>query len=315
MKYFAVGTMTMDLGDAPESGNVRDNRGNPARPSFGGAGGIILLVLNLLLRSGSPRIAIGGIGIMVVLFLCVIFGQGLFVGQPDQGDRPEQGNRAPINQPGKGDTTLVFTRKVVGTTEAVWQEEFRKMGRTYVPPQMELFSEGVRTGCGFAPSAVGPFYCPKDKTVYLDPTFFDELENKLGGSKAEFSRAYVIAHEVAHHVQNLLGYMEKRGRGDENDFSVRLELQADYLAGVWAHHGQRKFNFIEPGDVEAAIKSANAIGDDRLQQRSGGFVHPEKFTHGTSEQRVRWFKTGMKTGDASKATLDHFFQVRSSREL
>jgi predicted metalloprotease len=180
---------------------------------------------------------------------------------------------------------------------------------------MELFSDQVRTGCGVAPSAVGPFYCPKDRTVYLDPTFFDELERKLGGSKGEFSQAYVIAYEVGHHVQNLLGYMAKRNTMEEHDFSVRLELQADYLAGVWAHHGQKTFKFIEPGDVESAIKSANAIGDDRLQKRSGGFVHPEKFTHGTSAQRVKYFSEGMRSGDASQKKLDYFFEVRRSRDL
>jgi predicted metalloprotease len=230
-------------------------------------------------------------------------------------DAPQPGNQQPAQRTPRDEKTLVFTRKVLGTTEAVWKEEFRKMGKTYVPPQLELFSDRVRTGCGVAPSAVGPFYCPNDRTVSLDPTFFDELERKLGGSKGEFSQAYVIAHEVGHHVQNLLGYMSRRGSREDNDFSVRLELQADYLAGVWAHHGQRKFNFIEPGDVASAIQSANAIGDDRLQRRSGGWVHPEKFTHGTSQQRVRWFQQGLRTGDASKQTLDRFFTVRSSREL
>jgi uncharacterized protein len=227
---------------------------------------------------------------------------------------PQQ-NNAPAPGGGGDKKTFIFVKKVLGTTEAVWSEEFQKHGRTYTPPHLELFSDRVQTGCGLAPAAVGPFYCPNDKKVYLDPTFFDELEQKLGGSRAEFSQAYVIAHEVGHHVQNLLGYMDRKGRMEEHDFSVRLELQADYLAGVWAHYGQKMFHFIEPGDVESAIKSANAIGDDRLQQRSGGFVHPEKFTHGTSEQRVKWFTDGLKTGDVSKRKLDHFFEVRSSREL
>jgi predicted metalloprotease len=171
---------------------------------------------------------------------------------------------------------------------------------------MVLFTAEVQTGCGNAPSAVGPFYCPADRTVYLDPTFFDELQNKLGGSKADFSNAYVIAHEVGHHVQNLLGYSRivegKRRTLDKagyNQWSVRLELQADYLAGVWAYYGQKKFNFIQPGDVEGAIQSANAIGDDRLQRRAGGFSSPENYTHGTSEQRVRWFRQGLDTGDLS----------------
>jgi len=275
----------MDLGNAPESGNVRDRRGM------------------------GPKLAIGGLGGIVLMVLGLIFGRDLL---PDGAD---PGNRDPQHDAAKDEKTLVFTRKVLGTTEVVWKEQFQKMGKRYAPPELELFSKQVRTGCGVAPSSVGPFYCPKDRTVYLDPTFFDELERKLGGSKGEFSQAYVIAHEVGHHVQNLLGYMNKRSSMEEHDFSVRLELQADYLAGVWAYHGQQTFRFIEPGDVESAIKSANAIGDDRLQKRSGGFVHPEKFTHGTSEQRVRWFKQGLRTGDATKPTLDHFFEVASSRKL
>ena len=165
-----------------------------------------------------------------------------------------------------------------------------------------------------APAEVGPFYCPADKTMYLDPTFFHELERRLGGSKAEFSQAYVIAHENGHHVQNLLGYSqrvdEKRGTRQENEYSLRLELMADYLAGVWAHHGQKQFNFIESGDIEAALTSAKAIGDDRMQKRSGGFVHPEKFNHGTSRQRVAAFQAGFQSGNASRAKLDQFFTVR-----
>lgn len=271
----------MDLNEAPESGNVTDSRGLGTKLAIGGGGGLLLLILGLI-----------------------------FGGDVTQLVPPAQQNAAPPDQ-----KTLVFTKKVLGTTEEVWGEEFHKMGKRYQPPELELFSDQVRTGCGVAPSQVGPFYCPNDRKVYLDPTFFNELEQKLGGSRAEFSQAYVIAHEVGHHVQNLLGYMDHRPSEHDNDFSVRLELQADYLAGVWAYHGQRKFHFIEPGDVESAIQSANAIGDDRLQRRAGGFVHPEKFTHGTSAQRVRWFKEGLKTGDASKATLDHFFKARSSRDL
>jgi predicted metalloprotease len=173
---------------------------------------------------------------------------------------------------------------------------------------MVLFSERVETGCGSAPSAVGPFYCPADKTLYLDPTFFDELQDRLGGSKGEFSQAYVIAHEVGHHVQNLLGYSKlvhqkeqaASSKAEANTWSVRLELQADYLAGVWAHHGQEEFQFIEPGDIESAIKTANAIGDDRLQKRATGFTSPEKYTHGTSEQRIKWFRAGFETGNLHK---------------
>ena len=280
----------MNLGDAPESSNVEDSRGMGTKLAIGGGGGVVLLILGLI-------------------FGVDLTGQN--PGQPNNAPR----NTVPVNRAARDEKTLVFTKKILGTTEAVWKAEFSKMGQNYSPPHLALFSDQVQTGCGLAPAAVGPFYCPADRKVYLDPTFFEELERKLGGSKGEFSQAYVIAHEVGHHVQNLLGYPARKGRMEEHDFSVRLELQADYLAGVWAFHGQKMFNFIEPGDVESAIKSANAIGDDRLQQRSGGFVHPEKFTHGTSAQRVKSFKDGLRTGDASKKTLDHFFEVRSSKEL
>ncbi len=274
----------MQLGGAPESGNVTDSRGAGGVMALGG-GGIVLAILGL------------------------IFGVDL------GGGGGNQGGGGP-----KDEKTFVFTKRVLGTTEAVWGDEFPKQyGQKYRAPKLKLFSSQVRTGCGTAPSAVGPFYCPADQTVYIDPTFFNDLEKKLGGSKAEFSQAYVIAHEVGHHVQKLLGYSarvdEARGSSRENDMSVRLELQADYLAGVWANKGQQKFKFIEPGDVESAITSARAIGDDRLQKRSGGFVHPEKFTHGTSAQRVRWFQDGLKTGDASKKKLDYFFSVPSSKDL
>jgi len=201
-----------------------------------------------------------------------------------------------------------FNSKILRFTEKVWADEFRRVGKQYTAPRMVLFEENVVTGCGSAPSAVGPFYCPADQTVYLDPTFFTELETKLKGSKAEFSQAYVVAHEVGHHVQNLLGYSklveQKRrsaNRAEYNRLSVRLELQADYLAGVWAYHGQQQFHFIEQGDIESAIKTANAIGDDRLQRNSRGFTSPESYTHGTSEQRVKWFKLGLKTGNLSLA--------------
>ncbi len=201
-----------------------------------------------------------------------------------------------------------FNSKILRFTEKVWTDEFRRVGKQYTAPRMVLFEENVDTGCGRAPSAVGPFYCPADQTVYLDPTFFTELETKLKGSKAEFSQAYVVAHEVGHHVQNLLGYSklveQKRrsaNRAEYNRLSVRLELQADYLAGVWAYHGQQQFHFIEQGDIESAIKTANAIGDDRLQRNSRGFTSPESYTHGTSEQRVKWFKLGLKTGNLSLA--------------
>ena len=255
------------------------------------------------MRGMGGKLAIGGgAGAVLLVVLSLIFGVDLTGG----GGGPGASDAPPDKK------TLVFTKKVLGTTEKVWDEEFRKMGRRLDPPQLKLFSTRVRTKCGVAPSEVGPFYCPADQTVYIDPTFFNELDNRLGGSKADFSKAYVIAHEVGHHVQRLLGY---KAAAHDNDASVRLELQADYLAGVWANHGQKIFHFIEPGDVESAIKTANAIGDDRLQKRAGRFVDPEKFTHGTSKQRTKWFLDGLKTGDASKRKLNHFFDVPSSQDL
>jgi predicted metalloprotease len=264
----------MRLDDAPESGNVIDSRGIGGKLAIGGgAAGIVLAILGL------------------------IFGVDL------GGGRQAVGPSAPPDQ-----ETLTFTKKVLGATEQVWTERFRKMGKPYRKPQLELFSDRVRTGCGVAPSEVGPFYCPADEKVYIDPSFFNELEQKLGGSKADFSKAYVIAHEVGHHVQKLLGYSE-RVQAHDNKASVRLELQADYLAGVWAHYADRKYRILEPGDVAEAIKTTRSIGDDRLQKRAGGFVHPEKFTHGTAEQRTYFFLHGLKDGDDSKETLDKFFEV------
>jgi uncharacterized protein len=256
---------------------------------------------------GKAGVAIGGIGGLLLLLIGAYFGidpqqlnqlignAQVGGGGNDQAERPLTAEEA---KSGK------FTATILRFTEKVWDEQFQRAGKTYQYPHMVLFSQQVQTGCGTAPSAVGPFYCPADQTVYLDPTFFDELQRRLGGSKAEFSQAYVIAHEVGHHVQNLLGYSrivdEKRRtlpKAESNRWSVRLELQADYLAGVWAYYGQKDFNFIEPGDIESAIRSANAIGDDRLQRNATGFVSPEKFTHGTSAQRVRWFRRGLETGD------------------
>lgn len=286
----------MRLDNAPESGNVEDRRGMGGKLAIGGGAGVVLLILSL------------------------VFGVDLTGGK---------GGRAPVadNPAARDEATTAFNRRVLGTVEEVWKDEFAKHQRDYKvawrPAKIVLFSEAVDTGCGRAPSAVGPFYCPADEKIYIDPTFYDELERKLGGSKADFSKAYVIAHEAGHHVQNLLGYnrrvanARRGGEQEGNEASVRLELMADYLAGVWAYSGQRKFQFIEPGDVEAAITSAKAIGDDRLQKRSGGFIHPEKFTHGTSRQRVYFFTKGLKTGDAAKATLDRFFDVpmRSNGEI
>ncbi len=275
-------------------------------------------------RIKPQGLAIGGGGLLLLLLLGYLFGvdpgeltkllgDANLNGQPGAQGQAEDRPLTPEEQ-----RTQAFVGSVLKFTEVVWDEQFRKAGREYQKPKMVLFSESVQTGCGVAPAAVGPFYCPADKTVYLDPTFFDELEQSLGGSKAEFSQAYVIAHEVGHHVQNLLGYsdiVDKKRRTlpkeEFNEWSVRLELQADYLAGVWAYYGQQKFQFIEPGDVEAAIQSARAIGDDRLQRRSSGFTSPENYTHGTSEQRVKWFRRGLQSGDLN--TLSDLFELPYNR--
>ena len=260
-------------------------------------------------RIGPGGMAIGGGAAIIILIVGLLLGvdpndiNQLLNGPPGA---PGGGPGAAVDEPESPEE--VRSREFVGTilafTEDVWTNLFEKAGKRYEPPKMVLFSERVDTGCGTAPSAVGPFYCPADRTVYLDPTFFAVLRDRLGGSDAEFSQAYVIAHEVGHHVQNLLGFSrivdEKRrtaSKAEANHWSVRLELQADYLAGVWAHYGQERFNFIENGDVESAIETAQAIGDDRIQRDATGFVSPEKFTHGTSAQRVRWFRRGLDTGD------------------
>jgi predicted metalloprotease len=274
-------------------------------------------------RRISPKaVAVGGGGVaLLVLLVGAFFGidpQKLnqFLGQVQVGQAGGGANGQAEQRPETAEEKRY--RKFAGTilrfTEVVWEKQFQKAGETYQAPKMVLFSNRVDTACGSAPSAVGPFYCPADKTVYLDPTFFEELEQKLGGSKAEFSQAYVIAHEVGHHVQNLLGYSglvdrkrQTESKSEYNKWSVRLELQADYLAGVWAHYGQREFKFIEPGDIESAIKSANAIGDDRLQKRATGFTSPENYTHGTSAQRIKWFRHGLETGDMSM--LKKIFQM------
>ncbi|QIF05335.1 neutral zinc metallopeptidase [Roseimicrobium sp. ORNL1] len=260
-------------------------------------------------RRMRPKAAVGGgLGLLVILAIGYFLGvdpkqlsqlmEGVQVGQ-GTGTTETQGPLTPEEERSKR-----FAATILGFTEKVWDQQFRENGQQYQAPRMVLFTGRVETRCGVAPAAVGPFYCPADQTVYLDPTFFDELQQKLGGSAADFSQAYVIAHEVGHHVQNLLGYSDlvdqKRRTMPEDEFnrwSVRLELQADYLAGVWAHYGQQQFNFIEAGDVESAIQSANAIGDDRLQRRAGGFTSPEKYTHGTSARRAKWFLQGFKTGD------------------
>jgi len=199
-----------------------------------------------------------------------------------------------------------FSSVVLADTEDTWKAIFASRGETYQEPALVLYSGAVQSACGFAQSAVGPFYCPGDRKVYLDLSFFEDLHARHG-APGDFAQAYVIAHEIGHHVQNLLGIMdqanalrERLSREEANEISVRLELQADFLAGVWAHHAQQERQVLEEGDIEEALNAASQIGDDRLQMETQGYVVPDAFTHGTSEQRARWFLRGYRTGDLAQ---------------
>ena len=262
-----------------ESSNVEDERRSGGRGIAvgGGVGGVIIVVLYLLL-GGDPQV--------------------LMESQQAELAQPSPGEAQPAN-----DDLSRFVRVVLADTEDAWNEVFRQMGREYEEPRLVLFSNQTRSGCGFASTASGPFYCPEDRRVYIDLAFYRTLQERFG-APGDFAQAYVIAHEVGHHVQNLLGISDRvqaaRGRVDEaeyNQLSVRLELQADFLAGIWARHADRAKRVVEAGDIEEAMRAASAVGDDKLQRRSQGHVVPDSFTHGSSEQRVRWFRRGYETGD------------------
>lgn len=270
------------------------------------------------IRGGGRKLAVGGgiVGLLIVL-VAAYFGVDPRVAQQLAGG-VNQGGGAETGR-GVNDGYADFSARVLGSTEDVWADQFqRQLGKRYKAPGMTLFSDRVDSkGCGVAPAAVGPFYCPVSQTVFLDPTFFDELEQQLGGSKAEFSQAYVVAHEVGHHVQHLLGFgalVEEFEPREGKNAGIRLELQADYLAGVWAHHARGKLK-ISAEDVREAIKTAKAIGDNRIQKRAQGWVSPESFTHGTDEQRTRFFLRGFETGDASMSTLRRLFFDPKKRPL
>lgn len=267
-----------------ESENVEDARGS------GGGGGRIVLG--------------GGIGTVILVVLYLVLGgdpQALFNSQQAQLPQTAQyDSQAPRDEASK------FVSVVLADTEDAWHEIFRQMGREYQDPKLILFTDMIQSGCGFASGATGPFYCPEDQRVYIDLGFFHQLQNRLGAG-GDFAEAYVIAHEVGHHVQNLLGITDRvqaaRRRVSEaeyNRLSVRLELQADFLAGVWARYADRVKHIVEEGDIEEAMRAASAVGDDRLQYRSRGYVVPDSFTHGSSEQRVRWFRRGYETGDINQ---------------
>lgn len=258
----------------------------------------------------GPAIVGGGMGLMILALIVALFG-----GNPQRFlQQAKQQKAAPAEQRGANGGELSpaekergdFAAVVFADTEDVWDDLFARAGKKYPHPKMVLFSGSVQSKCGGATAQSGPFYCPADGKVYLDTTFFRQLSEQMN-APGDFAQAYVIAHEVGHHVQNVLGYTDKvervRRSGDKiatNQASVRLELQADFFAGCMLHHAQRTKNIIEPGDVEEALRAATAIGDDRLQAKGRGRVDHESFTHGTSEQRLRWFMLGLQSGDLQK---------------
>jgi predicted metalloprotease len=268
-----------------ESENVEDRRMlTPGRVAAGG-GGILLIALVVWLLGGDP--------------------QALLNQAQQNQQQPAEGQGALQNNP-EQEKLRHFVGVVLADTEDVWRAQFQKMGKTYKEPRLVLFNKRVESACGLADAAVGPFYCPGDEHVYLDLSFFEDLKTRFH-APGNFAQAYVVAHEIGHHVQKLLGISDKvhnqrsrLSKAEYNQLSVRLELQADFLAGFWGYHAQQTKHILEPGDLEAALRAANAIGDDRLQKQARGYVVPDSFTHGTSEQRIRWFRRGFETGDFSQ---------------
>ena len=253
----------------------------------------------------GPVMAGGGLlGLILILAVVLLGGDPRPLMQQLERNAPQQGGPAVVNP--AEEELAQFVSVVLADTEDVWTALFRAQGEQYRKPTLVLFRGQVSSACGFQGAATGPFYCPLDEKLYIDLSFFDEMSERLG-APGDFAQAYVIAHEVGHHVQKLLGIneqvraMQSRSRREEaNELSVRQELQADFFAGVWAHHAQQNWKILEEGDIEEALNAATAIGDDRLQAQSRGFIVPESFTHGTSQQRAKWFFHGLKTGDMSQ---------------
>ncbi|MDH2234838.1 neutral zinc metallopeptidase [Pigmentiphaga sp. GD03639] len=256
-------------------------------------------------RGGGPRLAGRGslgIGAVVLALVAMYFGVDPSV-VLDLASGPGQSVQESSGPPPADDKQALFVSKVLADTEDTWSQLFTASGSRYTEPKLVLYSGATNTACGTGQAAMGPFYCPGDARVYLDMSFFEEMQRRLN-APGDFARAYVIAHEIGHHVQNLLGTADKVNRQqrrssqvEANQLSVRMELQADCYAGVWAYHANRARQILEPGDVEAALNAASAIGDDRLQKEAQGYVVPDAFTHGTSAQRVRWFKRGLESGN------------------
>ncbi len=283
------------------SDNIEDRRGQGG----GGFGFPAGRGRRIRIPTGGKRGGMGIGGIIVVLVLMWLFGGniGQILGPGGGGltQAPSQ-TQQPQIAPGKSDELKQFVSVVLGSTEDVWNAKFKELGRTYKEPKLVLFTGFVNSACGNAQAAMGPFYCPADQKVYIDLSFFNDMQNKLG-APGDFAQAYVVAHEVGHHIQTILGIADRvsrarrsAGKVEGNQLQVRMELQADCLAGVWANASQRARNWLEKGDIEEGLNAASAIGDDRLQRRSQGRVVPESFTHGSSAQRVRWFKRGLQSG-------------------
>lgn len=269
-----------------QSDNVEDIRTSGGRKSVGFKGGIIgtiVIAVIVYLMGGNPL-------------------QVLNLGDAGQSSAVEQ-TELTAHDKEMGD----FVSVVLADTEDVWNKLFSEMGETYREPKLVLFRGGVKSACGFAEEATGPFYCSADEKVYIDLTYLEELQQRLG-AQGDFAVAYILAHEVGHHVQNLLGKLEKRdemrasgaSEGEINEMTVRVELQADFLAGVWVHHAQKMQDILEAGDLEEALNAASAVGDDRIQMKTRGYVIPDSFTHGTSEQRKKWLSKGIETGDVNQ---------------
>ena len=318
----------MKLDNERPSDNIEDRRGQGGGCPRGGGGGF-----QIPMGAGRGGFSFQTIILLVAVYLIAkfVFGVDLIQmitggdqlqppGQqqsetqlPSPGGQSTQNNQntQPSQPTGQqqtdvtGDAGKDFVARVLGSTERIWTDKFQQMGRQYQKPTLVLFNGFVQSACGMAQSAMGPFYCPGDSKVYIDLSFYQDMKNKLG-APGDFAQAYVIAHEVGHHIQNLLGIAAKvtqartqASTAEANLLSVRMELQADCLAGVWARSANDTKQILEPGDIEEGLNAASAIGDDRLQRRSQGYVVPESFTHGSSEQRVRWFKRGMETGDVN----------------
>ena len=282
----------MKLDGRRESDNFEDRRGMSGSSKAGmGIGGLILVGIITLLMGGNPLEVLQNAGTLGI------------------GGQETEASNEPYQETAEEAEQVKFCKQILASTEDIWSQVFQQMGRKYTPPTLVVFSGAVQTNCGGATSAVGPFYCSADQKLYIDLSFFHQMETQLK-SGGDFARAYVIAHEVGHHVENLLGslgqahsQMQSSNKTKANQISVRLELLADYYAGVWAHNEDKQFGSLDDSDLQEAINCAQHIGDDYLQKQAQGYSQPESFTHGTAQQRMRWLKRGYETGDMSTTTF------------